>query len=115
MKACKLQRHHSQHSRTINKIWAGGKGVVILLNSQPAELTLDWLYEQKFKDLSNTCQISSDRRVLDLEPDVLGSILTGGNILSLEYFVFADANIGIIANITYMFMENSSGLLLSWS
>ena len=27
-------------------------------------------------------------RVLDLEPEVLGSVFTGGNILLLEFFVF---------------------------
>ena len=62
------------------------------------------VHEQKFKDLSSTCQVSPERIVLDLEPEVmrgLGSI--GGNILLL-YFLFShckasDANIGIIANV----------------
>ena len=48
------------------------------------------VHEQKFKDLlSNTCQISSERRVLDLESEVmrdLGSILTGGNIFHWIFF-----------------------------
>ena len=45
--------------------------------------------EQKFKDpLSSTCQFSTERRVLDLESEVLGSILTRDNILLLEFFVF---------------------------
>ena len=58
--------------------------------------------EQKFKDLSSsTCQGSSERRVLDLESEVPGSILTAGNIMLLG-FLFScskacDANIGIIA------------------
>ena len=64
------------------------------------------VHEQKFKDLlSSTCQVSVERRVLDLESEAmrgLGSIPTGGKILSLE-FLFSHskafgANIGIIAN-----------------
>ena len=42
------------------------------------------VHEQKFKDLSSTCQASVERIVLDLESEVvrgLGSIPTGGNIL----------------------------------
>ena len=45
-------------------------------------------HEQKCKDLSSTCHISPERRVLDLESEARGSILTGDNILSLEFFVF---------------------------
>ena len=61
------------------------------------------VHEQKFKDLlSSTCLTSSERRMLDLESEVMRgpvSILTGGNILSLE-FLFSrskasDANIDI--------------------
>ena len=48
------------------------------------------VYEQKFKDLlSSTCQVSVERIVLDFESEVMrgpGSIPTGGNILSLEFF-----------------------------
>ena len=64
------------------------------------------VHEQKFKDLlSRTCLTRSGRRVLDLETEVmrgLGSMPTGGNILSFEFFCFfyskaSDANIGIIA------------------
>ena len=46
-------------------------------------------------------QVSSERRVLELESEVLGSILTGGNILSLDFLhsKASDANIGIIVNI----------------
>ena len=50
-----------------------------------------------------TCQIASEKRVLDLESEVRGSILTEGIILLLDFFLFSgskasDANIGIIAN-----------------
>ena len=42
------------------------------------------VHEQKFKDLtSNTCLVSPERRVLDLESEVMrgpGSIPTEGNI-----------------------------------
>ena len=42
------------------------------------------VHEQKFKDcLSSTCQVSSERIVLDLESEVMrgpGSVPTGGNI-----------------------------------
>ena len=48
------------------------------------------VHEQKFKDLlSSTCQVSVERIVLDLESEVMrvpGSIPTGGNILSLDFF-----------------------------
>ena len=49
------------------------------------------VHEQKFKDpLSSTCQISSERRMLDLESEVNeGAILTAGNILSLGFFLFS--------------------------
>ena len=39
--------------------------------------------------LANKCQVSVERIVLDLESEVMrgpGSIPTGGNILSLEFF-----------------------------
>ena len=47
------------------------------------------------------CQVSVERRVLDLESEAmrgLGSSPTGGNILSLDFFHVvrdSDANIGI--------------------
>ena len=42
------------------------------------------VHEQIFKDpLSSTCQAISERRVLDLESEVLGSIHIGFNILLL--------------------------------
>ena len=48
------------------------------------------VHEQMFKDLLNrTCQVSVERKVLDLESEALrglGSIPTGGNILSLDFF-----------------------------
>ena len=48
------------------------------------------VHEQKFKVLlSSTCQVSVEKIVLDLESEVMrgpGSILTGGNILSLDFF-----------------------------
>ena len=63
------------------------------------------MHEQKFKDLlSSTCQVSVERRVLDLESDAMrgpGSIPTRGNILSLDFISHgkaSDANIGIIVN-----------------
>ena len=60
------------------------------------------MHEQKFKDLlSNTCQVSVERIVLDLESEGPGSIPTGRNILSLDFFSrskASDANIAIIAN-----------------
>ena len=50
------------------------------------------MHEQKVKYLlSNTCQFSVERRVLDLESEVMrgpGSIPTGGSILSLDYICF---------------------------
>ena len=60
------------------------------------------VHEQKFKDLlSSRCQVSVEMIVLDLEPEVMspGSFLTGGNILSLDFFSRSKASdIGIIAN-----------------
>ena len=47
------------------------------------------MHEQKFKDLlSNKCQVSVERIVLDLESEAMrgpGSIPTGGNILSMNF------------------------------
>ena len=56
------------------------------------------VHEQNFKGL----HISPERRVLDLESDARGSLLTGGNILLLD-FLFScgkasDANIDIVVN-----------------
>ena len=62
------------------------------------------VHEQKFKDLlSSTCQASVVRIVLDLKSEAMrgpGSIPTGGNILSLDFFLFScskdeNATIGI--------------------
>ena len=48
------------------------------------------MHEQKFRDLlSSTCQVSAERIVLDLESETMsgpGSIPTGGNILSIDFF-----------------------------
>ena len=48
------------------------------------------VHEQKLKDLpSSTCQVSVEGIVLDLESEALrdpGSIPTGGNILSLDFY-----------------------------
>ena len=45
--------------------------------------------KRQFKDpLSSTCQVSSERRVSDMESEVPGSILTGGNILLLGFVCF---------------------------
>ena len=66
------------------------------------------VHEQKFKDfLSSTCQVSVERIVLDLESEAMrgpGSIPTGGNILSLDIFLFSrskneNATIGISVHI----------------
>ena len=50
------------------------------------------VHVQKFKDLlSNTCQVSVERIVLDLESEAMrgsGYIPTRGNILSLAFFCF---------------------------
>ena len=63
------------------------------------------VHEQKFKDpLSSICQVSVERRVLDLESEVMrgpGSIPTRGNILSQDFISrskASDANIAIIGN-----------------
>ena len=63
------------------------------------------VHKQKFKDLlSSTCQVSVERRVLNLESEAmrdLGSILTRGNILSLHFISrskVSDANVYIIVN-----------------
>ena len=47
------------------------------------------VHEQKFKDLqSSTCQVSVERRVLNLQSEVQGFNTHWGNILILEIFVF---------------------------
>ena len=59
------------------------------------------MYEQKFKDLlSNTCQVSVEMIVLDLESEMmrgLGYIPTGGNILSLDFFHIVKPLVPIMA------------------
>ena len=76
---------------------------LLQLNSLSSSKSKKVVYEQTFNDLlSSTCLISSERRVLDLESEImrgLGSIPTVGNILSLD-FLFSrgkdkNANIGI--------------------
>ena len=67
-----------------------------------------WLYkEPKVSVLSLSVtskrQVSSERRVLDLESEVPGSILTGDKHFVIGFFLLShskasDANIGIIAN-----------------
>ena len=58
-------------------------------------------HKQKFKDpLSRTCQVSSERRVLDLKLEV--NQRPGFNPLLLDYFLFSriktsDANIAIMS------------------
>ena len=63
------------------------------------------VHKQNFTNvLSSTCQVSVERRALDLESEAMrgsGSIPTGGNILSLDFISCSkasDANIGIISN-----------------
>ena len=87
-----------------NKTWASHRP---LIPSQHYpfynNLAFAVVYELKFKDLlSITCQVSAERRVLDLESEAMrgpGSIPTGGNILSLEFFLsgskYENANIAI--------------------
>ena len=68
------------------------------------------VHEQKFKDLlSRTCQVSVGGIVLDLESEAMkdpGSIPTGGNILSLDFFhkvrPLMPIFIAIIANFVYL-------------
>ena len=48
------------------------------------------VHEQKFKDLlSSTCQVSVERSMLDLGSEVRWFNTHWGNILLLEFFVFA--------------------------
>ena len=46
------------------------------------------VHEQKFKDLSSTCQIGVERSMLDLGSEVQWFNTHWGNILLLEIFVF---------------------------
>ena len=61
---------------------------MILLKSSKSKYEV--VHEQKFKDLlSSKCQVSVEGRVLDLESEAKrgpGSIPTGGNILSMDFF-----------------------------
>ena len=52
-----------------------------------------WLYKEPKVSLltlsvTSKCQVSSERRLLDLESEVPGSILTEDNILLLNFFCF---------------------------
>ena len=64
------------------------------------------VHEQKFKDLlSSTCQVSVERRVLDLESEVMrgpDSIPTGGNIFSPDFFSHSKASDANIVNFVYL-------------
>ena len=47
------------------------------------------VHEQKFKDLlSNTCQVSVERSMLDLQSEAQWFNTHWGNILLLDFFVF---------------------------
>ena len=77
----------------------------LLIPLKSSESKYQVVHEQKFKDLlSSTCQVSVERRLLDLESEAMGGpgfISIGGNILSLDFIscsIASDANIGIIAN-----------------
>ena len=66
------------------------------------------MHEQKSKNLSSSkCQISPERRVLDLESEVQGFNTHSGNVLLLNFlFLFSftkasDAITGIIVNYVY--------------
>ena len=67
-------------------------GHTLLIPLQSSKSKYQVVHEQKFKDLlSSTCQVSVERVVLDLESELSvmrgpGSIPTGGNILSLDFF-----------------------------
>ena len=66
---------------------------VPLISNKSSKSEGQVVHELKFKDpLRSTCQVSSERRVLDLELEVIGSIHTEGNILSLEFFLFLSSN-----------------------
>ena len=85
----------------------------------PFKFKYQVVHEQKFKDLlSSICQVSVESRVLDLESEAPGSIPTGGNILSLAFFLFSrskdeNANIGISVRLwkTLLFRECCSLIL----
>ena len=72
------------------RLWAFyiySHALFILTKSSKAKNQM--MHDQKFKDsLGSTCQIRSERRVLDLELEIPGLILIGGTNLSLELFVF---------------------------
>ena len=66
------------------------------------------VHEQKFKDLSGTCQVSVERRVLHLESEAMrgpDSIPTGGNILSLDFISWSKSSDANIGNFVY-FVKN---------
>ena len=100
-----------EHSTSYtNLTFACKTETLVSIYSQALLIPLKWskskyqaVHEQKFKDvLSSTCQVSVERIVLDLESEAmrgLGSIPTGGNILSLEFFSFShskDKNANIV-------------------
>ena len=66
------------------------------------------VHQQKFKDLlSSTCQVSIERRVLDLESEVmrgLGSIPTGGNIFHQIFFHIVKPPMPILALLPMLFV-----------
>ena len=67
----------------------------LLIPTKSSKSKYQVVHEQKFKDLlSSTCLTSSERRVLDLESEVM----RGPGSLEFSRCKASDANIGIIAN-----------------
>ena len=61
----------------------------LLILTKPSKSKHQVVHEQKFKDLlSNTCQVSVERSMLDLEAEVQWFNTYWGNILLLEFFCF---------------------------
>ena len=85
------------NSETLGSLYS--HALLILTKSSKSKNQV--VHEQKFKDLiSNTCQISSERRVSHLESEVQYSL---GVTFCYWIFLFSrsktsDANIGITAN-----------------
>ena len=75
--ACKTETFSSSYSHAL------------LILTKPSKSKHQVVHEQKFKDLlSNTCQVSVERSMLDLEAEVQWFNTHSGNILLLEFFIF---------------------------
>ena len=70
----------------------------LLIQTKSSSSKNQMVHEQKFKDLlSSTCQISSERRVLDLESEVQAFKTHWGYHFVTEFFLFSCSEVSDVS------------------